>query len=61
MTSWTGPFIDSLVQRLRQVSGLSDSSVGVDEQLPPVVEGESLTGILFRLRVNKRNLREVTS
>ena len=61
MTSWTGPFIDSLVQRLRQVSGLSDASVGVDEQLPPVVEGESLTGILFRLRVNKRNLREVTS
>ena len=61
MTSRTSPFIDSFVQRLRQVGSLSDSSVGVDEQLPPVVEGKSLSGILFRLRVNKGNLHEANS
>ena len=61
MTSWTSPFIDSLVQRLRQVSSLSDSSVGVDEQLPPVVEGESFPGILLGLGVNEGDLREVIS
>ena len=58
MTSWTSPFVDSLVQRLRQVSGLSDSSVGVDEQFPPVVEGQGLPGILLGLGVNERDLGE---
>ena len=58
MTSRTGPFIDSFVQRLRQVSRLSDSSVGVDEQLSPVVEGKSLSGILFRLGVDKGDLSQ---
>ena len=58
MTSWTSPFVDSLVQRFGQVSGLSDSSVRVDEQLPPVVEGQGLPGILFGLGVNEGDLRE---
>ena len=58
VTSWTSPFVDSLVQRLRQVSGLSDSSVGVDEQFPPVVEGQGLPGILLGLGVNERDLGE---
>ena len=57
MTSGESSFVDSLVNRLGQVGGLGNSSVGIHEQLSPVVEGDLLSGIVFSLGGDEGNLR----
>ena len=57
MASRTGPFIDPLINWLGEVGSLLHSSVRIHEQLPPIVEGYLLPGILFSLGGHERNLR----